>query len=137
MRNLATIMLLMPLITGCFFGDAIAWRTVALKTPAGTTRADIQPALDIIDGVLNSHGFTNYPTAVAPKDRAQGLIAFYGVCTVSHRDNTCAVNFVEKYQRHSSAVVQRMCKELKNKLSARYGAENVETEDAAHTITVR
>jgi len=137
MRRFATTMLLVLPLSGCFFGDPIATRTVSLKLPAGATGTDTQPALTIIDGVLVSHGFTNNPSVLAPEDKTQGLIAFYGVCTVSSNDNRLGVNFVEKYQRHSSAVVKRMCRELKDKLSTRYGAENVDTQDAVHTITVR
>jgi hypothetical protein len=112
------IVILTLSLSGCFFGDAIATKTVALKLPAGTTSTVIHPALSIMDGVLVFHGFTNNPGLLAPVDRAHGLIACYRVCTVSSNDNALAVNFVEKYQRHSSAVVKRMGAELKDKLGS-------------------
>jgi hypothetical protein len=120
---------------GCMLGDRVAVRTVSLnlstegshnKTNLSVSDPQAQDALQIIDGVLNSHGFHRNP--LTAEDQARGLVAFYGICGVSLTENRLDVGFVEAHRRASSASVKKISNELKDKLRERFGAGKVKVE---------
>ena len=126
------------LATGCFFGDAVVHRTVSLSLPVpqqqtnvslSVSDTQVQEALKVIDAVLVSNGFVRDTNPLVAEDQARGLIAFYGVCGVSLKDNRLDVSFLEAYRRHFSAPVRKVIGQLKDKLSSRYGAGRVKVED--------
>ena len=132
-------------LAGCRFGDPIAQRTVSLSFLAPSqqvnmslspTNAEVLEALGIIDGVMVREGFTRDQKPLAAEDRAQGIIVAYGRYSVLLRDGTLTVNFVEFGQRHSSSIVKRVCRELKEELSKRFGGERVREESGTTGMRV-
>src|SRR3954465_390035 len=80
------------LVAGCYLGDPIAQRTVALRLPPppdGTnltlsiTDPEIKEALRIIDDVFVANGLIRDKIPPSPEDRAQGIIVAYGRYSVS------------------------------------------------------
>ena len=105
---------LVLLLTGCYFGDPSARRTVLLNLPVpeGNSKvslsvgdASVQEALKLIDDVLVSSGFIRDPNP--PPANEQGLIANYGICSVLLKDRTLTVSFFEFHERRSSAHASR------------------------------
>ena len=126
---------LVLLLTGCYFGDPSARRTVLLNLPVpngnskvslSVSDASVQEALKLIDGVLVSSGFIRDPNPPPPNE--QGLIANYGICSVLLKDRTLTVSFFEFHERRSSAHVRKTCNLLKDEWSSRYGADRVTIE---------
>lgn len=137
MRAFGAILVTGLLLSGCYFmGDSIAARTVSVKLPSSASKAEVDSALAIVDSVLVSRGFVCDTNVLAPVDKAQGIVAFYGICSVSFKDDRLDISFVKRYQRHSSAVVKTMCLELQKKMSTRYGVESVEVDGAVQNINV-
>jgi hypothetical protein len=133
---LACVILL--LVTGCFMGDSISGLNVSLELPThegqnNTDRSvndtEVQEALRIIDGVLTSNGYALIKTPPSVDDQNSDIIAFYGICGVSLKNNRLNVGFAEFHRRHPSANVRKMCNSIKDKLSNRFGAERVKIED--------
>ena len=125
------------LLTGCVFGDPTAVRSVSLnfQVPEGQSKVSlsvsdtqVQEALKLIDGVLVSRGFHRDLHPLAAEDQARGIIAFYGICGVSLRENRLTVGFLEFHAQRSSVHVRKTCNLLKDKLSSRYGADRVKIE---------
>jgi hypothetical protein len=88
----------------------------------------LRPCPRRVDGVLVSRGFHRDLHPLAAEDQARGIIAFYGICGVSLRENRLTVGFLEIHAQRSSAHVRKTCNLLKHKLSSRYGADRVKIE---------
>ena len=138
MRAIALFCILSLAVTGCLLEDSFAHKTVSLslpkpaqpsKTSFSADDPQVQEAMKLIDGVLVSRGYVCVTNALAPEDRARGVIAFYGVCGVGLKDDRLEVGFGEEHRRHLSAPVQEVIAQLKDRLSSRYGAQNVRVEE--------
>ena len=79
LRNVILACVLSSVLPGCFFGDSFAVKTVSLKFPTQTTQnhvtlsasePEVQEVLRLIDEVMASHGFQNYPHLVSAQDHA-------------------------------------------------------------------
>ena len=134
MRNALLIAFLSLGLVGCFLGDSVAVRTVSLNFPTQASESrvilvatdpQVQEALKLVDEIMVAHGYHDYPPSISAADKSRGIVAFYGICGVSFRDNKLDIGFVENHRLHSTATVKNLCKVLKEKLSSRYGAKNV------------
>ena len=145
-RTFALFTLASLIVLGCSLGDPIAVRTVSLKFRGSDVRAGqhlptdgskVKGALQLIDEVFVSYGFAQDSRSPAPEDRAQGIVASYGRYTVSFKDDILTVHFVEFGQSRSSPIVRKVSKALTEKLSTRYGVQNVEVDQDVQNITVK
>jgi len=122
-------------LVGCVVSDPIAQRAVALELPKCQANDDIQKALQIIDDVFVGNGLGHGETPAA-EDRAQGILVTYGRYTVLTNSQSLVVNFVEFGQRHSSPIVDKMCVELRERLSDGFAAGRVTEYNEASSIGV-
>ena len=112
------------------FGDSVTLRTVSQELPEPESKTDVsvsdaqvQEALQVIDGVMTARGFTRNP--LTAEDKSHGIIAFYGICGVSITINRLDIGFSEFHRHTSSRPVKEISNELKDKLSGRFGVQNV------------
>ena len=123
------------LLVGC---DPFVSKTISvnLKPTNGgsgagpsTNDVQVQEVMKVIDATLVSNGFTRDTNSIAPEDQARGLIAFYGICTVTLSSNQVDIAFLQKYSSQFRAEAKKAIKQLDEKLRNGYGRENVKVEE--------
>jgi hypothetical protein len=127
-------------VTGCFvFGDRFgSGRAVSLKFPpsAGLTANSPQTheALQITDTVLVQEGLIRAAPSSVPD--ANGIIAYYHytperptTCEVFLKGDRLNIVFRERYPRHSSGDVKKLCAELAQKFRSHYYPKMVRVVD--------
>ena len=126
------------LISGCHLGDSVAGARVVLIFPSlqqqtnvnlSVSVPEVQEAVKLIDNVLVANGLTRANTVLTTEDQTNGIIASYGLCRISLHGNRLQVSFAEFNSWRLSLSTEKIIGQLKDKLSNRYGAENVNIED--------
>jgi len=132
-------------VAGCFLGDPAAHRGVSLQLSVPGNigfvgdEPEVQEALRIVDGALINYGLSRDPNRPAPNE--QHVIAVYDIWsatdqkmvfagpTVSLSDDRLSFDFIEFPARHSSPHVKKICSDIADRLSSRYGDKKVKIED--------